>query len=105
MTDDGVSVPRGDIIKSIFKTVAYVTAFSFAERFLGFVYRIFLSRKLGAEGLGIYQISLSVLGLFMTMTSAGIPITVSRIITKTKAKKTKTSLRNALPQAFCLPLP
>lgn len=89
MTDDGISVPRGDIIKSIFKTVAYVTAFSFAERFLGFVYRIFLSRKLGAEGLGIYQISLSVLGLFMTMTSAGIPITVSRIITKTKAEKNK----------------
>ena len=38
MTDDGVSVPRGDIIKSIFKIVAYVTAFSFAERFLGFVF-------------------------------------------------------------------
>ncbi|MDY2880951.1 MAG: oligosaccharide flippase family protein [Candidatus Borkfalkiaceae bacterium] len=71
---------------TIGKTVFTVTAFSFAERFLGFVYRIFLSRTLGAEGLGIYQISLSVLGLFMTMTSSGIPITVSRILTKHKAE-------------------
>lgn len=67
--------------------MAYVTAFSFAERFLGFVYRIFLSRRLGAEGLGLYQIALSVLGLFMTAASSGIPITVSRIITKNKAEK------------------
>ena len=69
--------------------MAYVTAFSFAERFLGFLYRIFLSRKLGAEGLGIYQISLSVLGLFMTITSSGIPITVSRLITKARAETGK----------------
>ncbi len=63
-----------------------VTAFSVAERFLGFLYRIFLSRTLGAEGLGIYQIAISVLGLFMTMTSSGIPITVSRILTKNKSE-------------------
>ena len=61
-----------------------VTTFSCVERFLGFIYRIFLSRTLGAEGLGIYQISLSVLGLFMTITSSGIPITVSRMMIKYK---------------------
>ncbi|MBQ7643091.1 MAG: oligosaccharide flippase family protein, partial [Clostridia bacterium] len=71
-------------IKNIFKTVAMVTAFSCAERFIGFLYRIYLSRSLGAEGLGLYQISLSVLGLFMTITSSGIPITVSRMIAKNK---------------------
>lgn len=71
---------------TIGKTVFTVTAFSFAERFLGFIYRVFLSRTLGAEGLGIYQITLSVLGLFMTITSSGVPITVSRIMTKNKAE-------------------
>ncbi len=71
-------------IKNIFKTAVIVTAFSVLERFLGFIYRIFLSRSLGAEGLGIYQIALSVLGLFMTLTSSGIPITVSRLMTKNK---------------------
>ncbi len=52
------------------------------ERFLGFLYRVFLSRELGSEGLGLYQIALSVLGLFMTITSSGIPITVSRTMIK-----------------------
>ncbi len=63
-----------------------VTVFSTVERLLGFVYRIFLSRNLGAEGMGLYQVSLSVLGLIMTLTSSGIPITVSRIMTKHTAE-------------------
>lgn len=63
-----------------------VTVFSCFERLLGFVYRIFLSRNLGAEGLGIYQVTLSVVGLIMTLTQSGIPITVSRIITKHSAE-------------------
>ena len=63
-----------------------VTVFSVVERLLGFIYRIFLSRNLGAEGMGLYQVSLSVLGLIMTLTASGIPITVSRIMTKHSAE-------------------
>lgn len=59
-----------------------VTVLSCAERFLGFIYRVFLSRELGSEGLGLYQIALSFLGLFMTITTSGIPITVSRTMIK-----------------------
>lgn len=62
--------------------MAVVTAFSCIERFLGFIYRIYLSRNLGAEGVGIYQIAISVIGLLMTLTASGIPITVSRIMIK-----------------------
>lgn len=63
-----------------------VTVFSTVERLMGFVYRIFLSRNLGSEGMGLYQVSLSVLGLIMTLTASGIPITVSRIMTKHTAE-------------------
>ncbi len=62
-----------------------VTAFSVVERLLGFIYRIYLSRSLGAELLGVYQVALSVVGLIMTLTASGIPITVSRIMTKHEA--------------------
>lgn len=72
------------IIKKVFKTVVIVTVLSSFERFLGFIYRVFLSRELGSEGLGLYQIALSVLGLFMTITSSGIPITVSRTMIKNR---------------------
>ncbi len=64
-----------------------VTLFSCVERFLGFVYRIFLSRTLTSQGMGIYQITLSVIGLLMTLTASGIPITVSRLMVKYKAER------------------
>lgn len=67
--------------------MAVVTVASVIERALGFIYRVYLSRALGAEGVGIYQISVSVIGLIMTLTSSGIPITVSRIMTKHSAAR------------------
>ena len=45
---------------SVTATASIVTALSVAERGLGFLYRIVLSRLLGAEGLGLYQVSISV---------------------------------------------
>ena len=69
--------------------MALVTAFSVAERLLGFIYRVFLSRSLGAETVGIYQIALSIIGLIMTITSSGIPITVSRLMAKYQVSSQK----------------
>ncbi len=81
-----ILLERGVAIKKLVKTMMTVTVFSTAERLLGFIYRIFLSRNLGSEGIGLYQVSLSVVGLIMTLTSSGIPITVSRIMTKHSAE-------------------
>ena len=76
-------------IKKVVKTVAFVTIFSCIERFVGFIYRIFLSRTLGAEMLGIYQITLSVVGVLVTLTASGIPITVSRLMVKERTLNSK----------------
>ena len=70
----------------VYANTSIVTSLSVAERGLGFLYRIVLSRLLGAEGLGIYQVALSLFAFFLTIGSGGIPITVSRIIAKNKAK-------------------
>ena len=78
-------------MKSFFKTVALVSVFSVSEKFLGFLYRIFLSRTIGAEGVGLYQVALSVFGLFYTVACSGIPVTVSRLMTKYRAENQKTA--------------
>lgn len=62
-----------------------MTVFSTFEKALSFIYRIILSRSIGAEGLGIYQICLSVFSVFLTAASSGIPVTVSRLIAKNTA--------------------
>ena len=45
-----------------------LTAAGFLSRILGFFYRIFLSRVIGAEGLGIYQMIFPVYGVCYALT-------------------------------------
>ncbi|MCQ2564626.1 MAG: oligosaccharide flippase family protein [Clostridia bacterium] len=69
-------------MKSIFKAVAVVTIFSVITRTLGFFFRIFLTRKLGAEGLGLYQMASSILGVFMTLIASGLPLSTAKSVSK-----------------------
>ncbi|MBO5909970.1 MAG: oligosaccharide flippase family protein [Clostridia bacterium] len=66
-------------VKSVFKTVSMITIFSVVTRVFGFVFRIFLSRKLGAEGLGVYQIAASIMGIFMTLVASGLPLVTAKM--------------------------
>ncbi len=66
-------------MKSIFKSVATITMFSMLTRALGFFFRIFLSRTIGAEALGIYQVALSVFMVLLTIVSSGFTLIISRM--------------------------
>lgn len=90
--------------KTVYTTATAVTALSVAERGLGFLYRIVLSRLLGAEGLGLYQVALSLFSLFLTVGTGGIPITVSRMISKSKAEQAPMDEVNALSAGVFLSL-
>ena len=85
-------------------TASIVTGLSVAERGLGFLYRISLSRLIGAEGLGLYQVALSLFSLFLTIGTGGIPITVSRMISKSKAEKRPLDERRAVSAGVFLSL-
>ncbi len=66
-------------MKSIFKNVFIITIFSLLTRMLGFFFRVFLSRAIGAEALGLYQVALSVFMVLMTFVSSGFTLIISRI--------------------------
>ena len=85
-------------------TATLVTTLSIAERTLGFLYRIVLSRLLGAEGLGLYQVALSLFAVFLTLGTGGIPISVSRLISKSKAENNPLAERGALSSGVFLSL-
>lgn len=89
---------------TIYTTASVVTALSVAERGLGFLYRIVLSRLIGAEELGLYQVALSLFGLFLTIGTGGIPITVSRMISKSKAENRPLDEKGAVSAGFSLSL-
>ncbi len=89
--------------------MSLVLLFSCFERFLGFLYRIYLSHSIGAENLGIYQITLSVVGVLVTLTASGTPITVSRLIMKYRASgeplREKQVISSGILTAIILSLP
>ena len=71
---------------NIYKTTALVTVFTAFEHLLGFLYRIILSRTLGAEGLGVYQAAFTVYAVFLTISASGLPVTLSRTLSKHRAR-------------------
>lgn len=61
-----------------------ITLFSLLLRALGFFMRIIISRELGAEALGLYQISQSFFYVLVTIVASGLPATVSRLSARYK---------------------
>ncbi len=74
-------------IKSLFKTVLLITIFSVITRVAGFIFRIYLSREIGAESLGLYQIAFSIFIVLVTIICSGLPLTVSRLTAKYETLK------------------
>lgn len=76
---------------------------------MGFIYRIFLSRSIGSEGVGLYQIALSVFAVLLTVSCSGIPVTISRLMTKYKAlgqpQKERSVISAGLLLAVIISLP
>lgn len=89
---------------NIYRSAALVTVFSTIEKTLSFVYRIILSHTIGAQGMGIYQICLSVFAVFLTAASSGIPITVSRVMAKHGAEGNLRARHGAVSSGIALTL-
>lgn len=83
------------------ETIFLATA-HFAAGIIGFFYRIFLSRSLGPQSMGIYQQVLSFYGTTITLMTAGIPVSVSKLIAEIHAGKTVNRSSEIVASAFFL---
>lgn len=59
---------------------------------LSFVYRIFLSKSIGAEGMGVYQLILPLYMLFISLVSGGLSTSISKLVAENKAKGNYTNM-------------
>lgn len=89
-------------MKRLFKALAILTSFSVLTRALGFLFRIVLSRAIGAEGLGIYQISFSVFMVLETFVSSGLPLVVSKLTSKNIATKNEKNQHSMICSALII---
>lgn len=72
---------------AIIKGTIYLTAANIISRIFGFLYRIFLSNLIGAEGMGIFQLIFPVLSFCVALSCGGIQIAVSRFVAECKNAK------------------
>lgn len=97
----------------IYRGAFLLTATGLLCRFIGFYYKIFLSRILGAKELGLYQLSLPLLSMGIAFANAGIHTALSKYVAgegsvrgKTAAKRylmTGLILSLGLSLLFCIP--
>lgn len=71
--------------KSFVKSAIILIFAGLIARLLGFVYRIYLSNLIGAEGMGLYQLVVPVYTAVVLTITAGISIAVSKMIAQQKS--------------------
>lgn len=72
---------------NLIKGTAILTLAGILTRFIGFFYRIFLSKAMGAELLGIYQLIFPVYGICFTIFASGIQTAISTLVANEVGKK------------------
>lgn len=83
-----------------------LTAFSLFFRITNIGYRAWLSGKIGPEGMGLYQLIFSVFMLAVTLSTSGISLAVTRMVTAAIAAGRRETVRSVVTKCFlfCLVL-
>jgi len=89
-------------MKNLIKALFCVTFFSVVTRALGFLLKIYLSRKMSPELLGSYQVAMSVFGVLMTLVSSGIPVVLSRNISFYYGKNDKKAIGSTVSSGLII---
>lgn len=80
----------------LFKGTIILTLSGILSRFMGFFYRVFLSRAIGAEGMGLYQLVFPVYILASSITVSGIQTAISRLVSARTASVSSESGKTIL---------
>ncbi len=83
---------------------AILTAVSLFLRVTNMGYRSYLSQKIGSEGMGLYQLIFSIFMLTVTLSTSGISLAVTRMVSAAIAAGCRETIRSTVARcfAFCL---
>ena len=83
----------------LIKGAAAMTLFSLINKLLGVFLRLFLSARIGSEGMGLYQLIMSVYTMFSTFATAGFTVSVSRLVAE-KSQRSGGDARQLFKNSF-----
>ena len=78
----------------LLKGTIILTLAGFITKMIGFIYRIFLSQAIGAQGMGIYQLIFPINTLCFALSVGGIQTAISRFTAARAAKKDQQGARD-----------
>lgn len=81
-----------------------LTASSILLRILFIVLRVYISGKIGSEGIGLYQLIISVYILFITFSVSGISLAVTRLVAEGLGRSDKAFVQKAMKKCLALSL-
>lgn len=71
-----------------------LTVTNLVSRVIGIMFRVYMSNKVGAEAIGLYQLILTIYLFTVTFASSGLSLAVTRLVTDTLAKGETNKVRN-----------
>lgn len=86
--------------KSIFKGALILTLANIITKILGFFYRVYMSKVIGAEGMGLFQLIMPLYMLVWSISSSGFSTTISKLISEENAKKQYSNSKMILNQSL-----
>ncbi len=86
--------------KGIIQGAVILTAANLITRILGFIYRIYMSNAIGAEGMGLYQLIMPVYMLIWSISSSGFSTTISKLTAQENANKNYGNMGRILKQSL-----
>ena len=90
--------------ESIIVGTLILTVATTIVRVVGMLFRIYLANVLGAEGIGLYQLILTIYLAMVTLATSGIRVAVSRLISEEIALKNYNNAKRVLRQSVFLSL-
>ena len=91
--------------KTVFiKNAAILTASSLILRFAGIIFKVWLAAKIGAEGIGLYQLVFSVYMFAATFATSGICTAVTRLVSEEVVVGNKDGIKRIMRRCVQLSL-
>lgn len=79
-----------------------LTLFSIFTRCLGFIFKIYLTKIMSTTELGIYNLTLSIYMVIITLVGASIPLTISKITAHNKTNSIETETKYSVTSSLIM---
>lgn len=83
------------ILNALFLTITTVT--------LGFInmgFRVYVSNKIGSEGIGLYQLIMTIYSMGMTVAISGIRVTTTRLVAEEVGRGNKSNIKSIMKKSI-----